>query len=69
MIAAGQSLPAVRDALGHADVSQTARYAHLNLDGLRATFGALESVEMSGRRPQSATATGSVVTFPPANKG
>ena len=69
MIAAGQSLPAVRDALGHADISQTARYAHLNLDGLRATFGALQAVEMSGRGPQGATTNGSVATFTPANKG
>ena len=69
LVAAGQSLPAVRDALGHSDIAQTARYAHLNLDGLRATFGTLQRAEQSGRRHRVATYDGSVAGHPTANKG
>jgi integrase len=69
MIAAGQSLPAVRDALGHSDVTQTAKYSHLNLDGLRKAFGALENAELTGRRHLGATSATSSATYPATTKG
>jgi integrase len=51
MAEAGLPDSAIRHALGHSSVAMTARYSHVNLDGLRVAFGALESI----RDQQSAT--------------
>jgi integrase len=69
MIAAGQSLPAVRDALGHTDIGQTARYSHLNLDGLRKAFETLENAKSAFGRHLGATSSGSLSTHPSVTKG
>ncbi len=69
MIAAGQSLPAVRDALGHTDIGQTARYSHLNLDGLRKAFETLENAKSAFGRHPGATSSGTLSTHPSVTKG
>ena len=63
MVAAGMPLVAVRDALGHSSVAQTARYSHLDLSSLREAFDVLGAVQKSARRQSGATTRPSVVPF------
>jgi integrase len=58
-VAAGEDLVNVRDALGHSNITQTAKYSHLNLDALRKTFEAVGAVEKSFQRQTVATSTAS----------
>lgn len=54
-MATGGNLVALRDALGHSNVAQTAKYAHLDLTALRKTFAVIGTVERSTRRQSGAT--------------
>ena len=53
-VAAGEDLVNVRDALGHSNITQTAKYSHLNLDALRKTFDTVGAVDKSIRRQTGA---------------
>lgn len=48
LVSAGQSLPAVRDLLGHSTIKMTERYAHLAPENVRLAVNALDGVSRSG---------------------
>jgi integrase len=65
MAEAGLPDSAIRHALGHSSVAMTARYSHVNLDGLRVAFGALERI----RDHDSATTQDSERPYTTDSKG
>lgn len=48
LVSSGQSLPAVRDLLGHSTIKMTERYAHLAPENVRVAVNALDSVSRCG---------------------
>ncbi len=57
-VQSGVPLLSVKETLGHANISQTVRYSHLETEHLRGAVEAVSTVEKSGRRHRGATDRG-----------
>lgn len=57
-VQSGVPLLEVKETLGHANIAQTTRYAHLETEHLRGAVEAVSTVEKAGRRHRGATDRG-----------